>query len=128
MAKRGVLFEPTEEQRYSVGLMAAIGIPHDDIALALSISRNTLRRAFKEELNTGRTKTTARVADSLVRQALAGNVTAAIFWLKTKGGFTEGAAVPEGKKVQARAVAEKASAKGKFATPPAPKLVVNNRT
>lgn len=82
-------FEPTETQRYSVGLMAAIGIPQTAISEALEISEPTLRKYFKQELQTGRTRTITKVADSLVRQALAGNITAAIFYLKTQAGWKE---------------------------------------
>lgn len=82
-------FQATDEQRYSVGLMAAIGLPQDQIAAALEISPPTLRKHFKLELATGRTRTITKVADSLVRQALAGNITAAIFYLKTQAGWKE---------------------------------------
>lgn len=69
--------------------MAAIGVPQGAISLALGVSEPTLRKYFGEELATGRIKTIAKVADSLVRQALAGNITAAIFFLKTQGGWKE---------------------------------------
>ena len=82
-------FEPSSEQRYSVALMAGIGIPHDAIAGALGISKPTLIKYFRDELDNGRVKTIAKVADSLVRQALAGNMTAAIFYLKTQAGWKE---------------------------------------
>ena len=86
-------FMPTEEQRYSVSLMASIGIPQKSIALALTISEPTLLKNFSEELKTGRVRTIAKVADSLVRQALAGNMTAAIFYLKTQAGWKESQAI-----------------------------------
>jgi len=73
--------------------MAAVGIVHDEIAAALGISDETLRKYFGDELATGKTRTLAKVADSLVRQALAGNMTAAIFYLKTQGGWRETSAV-----------------------------------
>ena len=82
-------FEPTQEQRYSVELMAGIGIPQTDIASALGITDNTLRKYFPDELKNGRTRTIAKVADSLVRQALAGNTTAMIFYLKTQARWSE---------------------------------------
>lgn len=69
--------------------MAAIGIIHGEIALALGISDETLRKYFKNELKTGKTKTIAKMADSLVRQGLAGNVTALIFYLKTQAAWRE---------------------------------------
>lgn len=82
-------FKPSPEQRYSVELMAAIGIPQTSIAAALGVAPNTLAKHFPDELANGRTRTTTKVADSLVRQALAGNITAMIFYLKTQGGWSE---------------------------------------
>lgn len=82
-------FKPTDEERYSVEIMASIGIPQDQISTAIGITKKTLQKHFRNELDTGRTKTITKVADSLVRQALAGNMTAAIFYLKTQAGWKE---------------------------------------
>lgn len=82
-------FKPSEEQIYSVDLMASIGIPHEAIAGALGIDKKTLYKYFRTQLDHGKTRTVTKVADSLVRQALAGNVTAAIFYLKTQAGWKE---------------------------------------
>lgn len=101
-------FVATDEQRYSVELMTSIGIRQDDIAKAIGISDVTLRRHFAPELAVGKTKVIARVADSVIRQALAGNMTAAIFFLKTKAGWREQAAEDLGKKEQREAIARTA--------------------
>jgi DNA-binding CsgD family transcriptional regulator len=87
--RNGDAFEPTPEQVYSVDLMASIGLPQAAIAEALGVTPKTLRKHFKRELATGRTRTIAKVADALVRQALAGNITAMIFYLKTQAGWRE---------------------------------------
>ena len=120
------VFVPTQEQRYSVELMAGIGIIHDEIACAIGVTDTTLRKHFKPELSVGKTRIVTRVADSLVRQALAGNITAAIFFLKTRGGWKEAGGEANGKKEQLGAKA-KATGIGRFATPATPpKLVVSN--
>jgi hypothetical protein len=72
--------------------MAAYGVPEDAIARVLTIDPKTLRKHYRDELDTGQVKATARVAESLFRKATSdGNqsVTAAIFWLKTRGGWRE---------------------------------------
>ena len=69
--------------------MAGIGIPHASIAQALGITRPTLAKHFREELDNGKTRTITKVADALVRQALAGNTTAMIFYLKTQARWSE---------------------------------------
>lgn len=123
--------EITDEQRYSVELMAGIGIKHADIAAALAISPVTLRKYCKAELSVGKTRTITKVADSLVRQALAGNMTAAIFFLKTQAGWRDFGAAADGrpaklgKKDEQQQEAKKVG--GIFAAPASPKLVVNNK-
>ena len=70
--------------------MAAYGVPELDVARVLSIDPKTLRKHYRDELDTGHIKATARVAEFLFRKATtdgAQAVTAAIFWLKTRGGW-----------------------------------------
>ncbi len=72
--------------------MAGYGVPEDAIARVLAIDPKTLRKHYRDELDTGQIKATAKVAESLFRKATTdGNqsVTAAIFWLKTRGGWRE---------------------------------------
>lgn len=85
-----------------------LGIPEDQIVRVVinpdtgrPIAGNTLRKYFRDELNRGLIQTKMRVGSSLVRSALGvaptehhagipANVTAAIFYLKTQGGWKEG--------------------------------------
>ena len=72
--------------------MAAYGVPEQNIARVVGIDAKTLRKHYREELDTGQTKATAKVAESLYRKATTDghqSVTAAIFWLKTRGGWRE---------------------------------------
>ena len=68
---------PTSEQRYTVEIMSGIGTSVEDIALALEVSQDWLRRHCEEELRAGGTRAKTRVVESLYRQALTGNVQAA---------------------------------------------------
>ena len=81
--------EPTEETRTRVESLAAAGIRNEDIALYLGITRPTLDKYYKEELRIGNIKANAAVAQTLYKQAMDGNTTAAIFWLKTRAGWRE---------------------------------------
>ena len=54
--------------------------------MALQMTAKEVESVFAEELATGHLRTIARVADSLVRQALAGNMSAAMYYLKTEAG------------------------------------------
>ena len=80
---------PTTEQRKLVKSMAAAGIQSEAICLVIGVSGKTLRKHYREELDTSAIKATAMVAGSLYMKAIKGNVTAQIFWLKTRAGWKE---------------------------------------
>ena len=47
-------FRPTEEQRIVVKSFAAVGMPHEQIALKIGVrSPKTLRKHFRQELDLG---------------------------------------------------------------------------
>ena len=81
-------FVPTPEQRKTVRSMAAMGMPQNEIAACIGLrSPKTLRRHFRNELDTAAIEANVRIARSLYEMATAGkNTAAAIFWLKTRGG------------------------------------------
>jgi len=84
--------KPDPFHRRQVEAMAAYGVPEQNIARVVGIDAKTLRKHYREELDTGQTKATAKVAESLFRKATSDghqSVTAAIFWLKTRGGWRE---------------------------------------
>ena len=72
--------------------MSAYGVPEKDIARVLGIDPKTLRKHYRDELDTGSIKANSRIAESLYRKAMGDgpqSVTAAIFWLKTRAGWKE---------------------------------------
>jgi hypothetical protein len=81
--------QPDPSQRRQVEAMAAYGIPEVDIARVLSVDAKTLRKHYREELDLGETKANAQVAGFLFSAAKNGNVTAQIFWLKTRARWRE---------------------------------------
>ena len=83
------LFTPTDEQRGMVKAFAAYGVQQDEIAKYLEIDPKTLRKHFRRELDTGGIEATFKVAQSLYKAATGGNVGAAIFWMKARGGWRE---------------------------------------
>jgi hypothetical protein len=82
-------FEPSEENRRTVKMLAAVGMPHEHIARKLGLgSAKTLRKHFREELDLGAAEANAQVARSLFEMATSGmNVAAAIFWLTARAGW-----------------------------------------
>jgi hypothetical protein len=81
--------EPDPPQRRQVEALAAYGIPEIDIARVIGIDPKTLRKCYREEIDLGSTKATAQVAGFLFSAAKNGNVTAQIFWLKTRARWKE---------------------------------------
>jgi hypothetical protein len=69
--------------------MAAYGIPEIDISAVLGLDPKTLRKHYRDELDLGETKANAQVAGFLFSAAKSGNVTAQIFWLKTRARWRE---------------------------------------
>lgn len=93
--KRLPQHKPDATTRSYVEAMSLIGASHNDICAALklrghaNIGRRTLERYYQLELELGSTMATASVVAALYRAAIKGNVTAMIFWMKTKGGWRE---------------------------------------
>jgi hypothetical protein len=81
--------KPDPAQRRQVEAMAAYGIPEADIARVVGVDPKTLRKYYRDELDMGETKANAQVAGFLFNSARTGNVTAQIFWLKTRARWRE---------------------------------------
>lgn len=84
MSKTKPPHSPTKNSRAKVSSMAAVGIPQDDIARVVGITGNTLRKHYREELDTAMTTANTAVAGQLYQSAMNGNVQAQIFWCKTR--------------------------------------------
>ena len=80
---------PDPSSRRQVEAMAAYGIPETDISRVVGVDAKTLRKHYREELDLGETKANAQVAGFLFNSARSGNVTAQIFWLKTRARWRE---------------------------------------
>jgi hypothetical protein len=107
---------PTAEQRRQVEQMAGYGIPAADIARVIGIECAALCRHYRDELDLGHVRANTKVADNLFKIATGTGreaVTAAIFWLKTRAGWSEYAPhplpPPLGKKEQAQLDAVKSA-------------------
>lgn len=83
-----------EKDRNLVCLSRACGLSYESTAELIGVSVSTVRKHYAHELEHGAEKITTMIAANLVQTAMqrgdlkAAN-TAAIFWLKTRGGFSE---------------------------------------
>ena len=73
----------------TVEALSIAGVTQKLIAQILKISEPTLRKHFREELDTSKARANAVISQSLFKLAREGNVTAQIFWLKTQAGWKE---------------------------------------
>ncbi|CAM5658024.1 hypothetical protein MAUB1S_11454 [Mycolicibacterium aubagnense] len=82
-----------------VEAMAAV-ITQGEIAIILGVDEKTLRKHYREELDRALSKANAKVGANLFKIATGTGreaVTAAIFWLKTRAGWSEYAPPPVAK-------------------------------
>ena len=84
-------FKPTDDERRTVELMCAVGIPHEGIALCIrdGIDDKTLRKHFRRELDTAKIRANTKIGGSIFQAAIAGNMIAASLWAKTQMGWKE---------------------------------------
>lgn len=105
MAKRGPKpWEPTDADRKLIEKMAACGIPHEQIARVIGKDLKTIYKNCRDELDTAMAKANANVAAALYQNAIKGNVSAQIFWCKTRLGWKETQVVEQPNSVQVQFV------------------------
>jgi len=85
-------FVINEAVREKVRHLAGIGVRQDDIARIVGCAPKTLRKRCRDDLDRGVAEANALVSGYLFTAAKEGNVTAQIFWLKTRARWHEWAA------------------------------------
>ena len=74
-----------EKVRHLVGL----GVSQDDIARIVQCSPKTLRKRCRDDLDCGAVEANAIVSNCLFAAAKGGNISAQIFWLKSRARWRE---------------------------------------
>jgi hypothetical protein len=82
-------FVVNDALREKVRHLAGLGVPQDDIARIIGCAPKTLRQRCRDELDRGVAEANATISGSLFGAAKGGNVTAQIFWLKTRAHWRE---------------------------------------
>jgi len=98
-------FKPTAVQRRKVTNAAAGGMSHEEMSIALGISRNTLEKYFEKELSCGALNRRMDWIDVMSRTAMKGNVAAQkalLAMTPTLAAPPMAADKPRGKKEQAQ--------------------------
>jgi DNA invertase Pin-like site-specific DNA recombinase len=84
----------SNENREIVARLSGLGLTHIQIASVLGISRTTLYKHYKQELDTGKAFCISKVAENLYKMATGDTTSrntlgACIFYLKTQAGWKE---------------------------------------
>ena len=89
-------FCPTDAEREAVTRMAAVGIPHEQIALVVGdngINVDTLKKHFKRELETAYVEANTKVGQSMFQRAIDGDVGAQKWWTACRMGWKDASRV-----------------------------------
>lgn len=88
--------ERTDQNAKMVEALAAAGYTQEEIGLTIGVSHVTVRRYYRDELDTGALRANAKVAARLFNSAMGTNgcpwpqqMTAMVFWAKTRLGWRE---------------------------------------
>lgn len=81
--------EPTAETRKLVESTSGLGLPHEQIAVLVGIDDKTLRKWYRDELDLGKAKANAKVAQKLFQKATGGDTTSLIWWTKSQMRWSE---------------------------------------
>ena len=82
-------YEKTKDHTKLVEALTIAGVTQQLIANILKISEPTLRKHYREQLDTSKARANAIISQALFKKAKDGNVVAQIFWLKTQAGWKE---------------------------------------
>lgn len=82
-------FEADDIKRAKVSLWASMGIPLEKIAVLLCVSPDTVSKHYPVELKDNGAYAVGKVAASLFDKAVAGDTASMIFYLKTRGRWSE---------------------------------------
>ena len=119
---------PDERDLKRVRTMVGMGMTQDEICAVIGVSKPTLHKYYRADLDVGAAEANAAVAQSLFKQATNAekpNVVAAIFWLKARAGWRD--ADPRegvGKKEQRQKDAAEVASSSRFGVQPPPLKVV----
>ncbi len=81
--------EPTQANRTTVTKMTAYGIDQETISKCIGISKPTLHKHYRHELDTAKADCIVEVADRLISKIRNDDGPSIMFYLKTQAGWRE---------------------------------------
>jgi hypothetical protein len=83
------VYTRNDEHAEMVKRLCLAGVSQEQMATVLGICKDTMYKNYKDELEQTEPKAIAVVAGKLYQKCLQGNLTAMIFYLKTRAGWRE---------------------------------------
>ena len=80
----------TEAHRELVGGLAGMGCSMNELGRMLGTTKELIARDFQDEIDTATSIVNTQVASALFKNCLAGNVSAQIYWLRSRAGWDQG--------------------------------------
>jgi rhamnogalacturonyl hydrolase YesR len=77
-------YKPTDETRALIQRCVVAGFDEATIAICAGIGETTLKKYYAKELRESANRANAAVVGALYKNAMEGNVSAQIFWCKTR--------------------------------------------
>lgn len=84
---------PTGDTKHTVFMAVTMGIPQEDIARLLDISKKTLYKYYRRELDNGALVANIEVKKKMYEKCMNGDSAMLIFWGKTKMGMKESSSI-----------------------------------
>ena len=82
-------FKPTKAERKEVARLISVGITQEQVAMVIGITKPTLEKHFRDELDTAMIKAHSKIGKKIFALAMAGDKTLLIFYAKTQMGWKE---------------------------------------
>ena len=80
---------PNDKTRKLVENTSGLGLPHEQIGILVGIDDKTLRKYYRNELDSGKAKANGQIAKTLYSKAVGGDTTSLIWWTKTQMKWAE---------------------------------------
>ena len=82
-------FIPTKAEREEVARLISVGITQDQVAMVIGITKPTLEKHFRDELDTAMITAHGKIGKKIFALAMAGDKILLMFYAKTQMGWKE---------------------------------------
>lgn len=89
MSAKNKLHEPTKGSREQIREYTAAGLTQEQMAVLIDLDLKTLRKYYSDDMKKGEAYACSKVGGTIFQRAIDGDVTAMIWYSKTRMGWKE---------------------------------------